>query len=274
MEDTLVDAARTLAVPQFKKAVDQWKDVVIPQDAAREEQGRYERRRLYVSPTLEGMVRVDGDLDPEAGQGLITALRAMVDSSARSGEGQDTRTPAQRRADALGELCRQWLDGSERPTVGGERPHITVTMDIEALQRRAGRRCELDDAGHITTEAARRLACDASVSRVIMRGATEPLEVGRRTPVVPAPLRRAVVVRDRTCRFPGCGRPQSWCDAHHVRHWADGGETALGNLLLLCRPHHRMVHFGFGIKMVQGEPVFFRPDGTVLEERGPPVAGR
>ena len=270
VEEVLVDAARSLPLPQLRRAVEHWREAVAPEGAERHERERWERRRLHVSPTLAGMVRVDGDLDPEGGQGLITALRAVMDASVRSGEGEDPRTPAQRRADALGEVCRQWLDRSDRPTVGGERPHLTVTVDLPVLEARAGRTCELDDAGRVTAEAARRLACDASVSRVITRGGSVPLEVGRRTPVVSPGLRRAVVVRDGTCRFPGCGRPRSWCDAHHAVHWADGGETNLSNLVLLCRPHHRMVHQGFGVKMVDGEPAFVRPDGSQLEERGPP----
>ena len=103
-----------------------------------------------------------------------------------------------------------------------------------------------------------------------MNGRSEPVDVGRRTPVVPASMRRAVVVRDRQCRFPGCDRPQSWCDAHHVVHWADGGSTSLSNLILLCRRHHRMVHGRFRLGMVESRPVFFRPDGSILEDRAPP----
>ena len=84
-------------------------------------------------------------------------------------------------------------------------------------------------------------------------------------------LRRAVVVRDGGCRFPGCTRPHGWCDAHHVLHWTDGGETKLSNLVLLCRPHHRSVHEGgFGLAMADGVPVFRRPDGSVLQDRRAP----
>jgi hypothetical protein len=163
--------------------------------------------------------------------------------------------------------------------VGGERPHISITVDLATLEGRLptpGSGAELEDAGPISSEAARRMACDASVSRVITRGSSEPLDVGRRTQVVPAGIRRAVVVRDRGCRFPGCDRPRGWSDAHHVVHWAHGGDTALSNLVLLCRRHHRLVHHGFGLEMANGSPRFFRPDGTVLEdgsaleERGPP----
>src|SRR5439155_11644695 len=211
------------------------------------------RRRLHVSPTLEGMVRVDGDLDPENGEMLITALRSVQDAAARLQP--DPRAPAQRRADALGEICRRWLNSADRPVVAGERPHVVVTVDLKALEGVPGSRCKLDDAGPISPETARRWACDASVARVIMRGTSEPLDVGRRTPVVPAALRRAVVLRDERCRFPGCTRPHPWCDAHHVTHWADGGQTALANLVLLCRPHHRLVHEGgFSLQMADGKP--------------------
>ena len=94
-------------------------------------------RRLHASVSLLGMVRVDGDLDPETGESLLTALRAVLDAEARSGAADD-RTPAQRRADALGEICRQWLDLAERPTVAGERPHVTVTVDADTLASRRG----------------------------------------------------------------------------------------------------------------------------------------
>jgi 5-methylcytosine-specific restriction endonuclease McrA len=79
-----------------------------------------------------------------------------------------------------------------------------------------------------------------------------------------------VAARDRRCRFPGCDRPQTWCDAHHVVHWARGGPTSLANLVLLCRRHHRLVHDRFALAVEDGRPVFRRPDGSVLEDRAPP----
>ncbi len=96
--------------------------------------------------------------------------------------------------------------------------------------------------------------------------------MGRKTPVIPAAIRRAVIARDKTCRFGGCGRPASWCDVHHIRHWAEGGETSLANCVLLCRRHHHLVHEdGFSVEMTDGVPVFRRPDGSVIEDnRAPP----
>jgi hypothetical protein len=216
------------------------------------------------------MVRVDGHLDPETGETLLTALGSVLDAEARSRKDEDSRSPAQRRADALGEICRQWLDRGDRPQVAGERPHVTVTVPLNALRGEAPG-AELDHAGVVTARVAQQLACDASVQRVVLSPRSEPLDVGRRTSVVPPALRRAVVVRDRHCRFPGCDRPATWCDAHHVVHWARGGPTSLGNLLLLCRRHHRLVHErGFRLTMIDGRPAFSRPDGSGLEDRGPP----
>jgi hypothetical protein len=96
----------------------------------------------------------------------------------------------------------------------------------------------------VIAETVRRVACDASVSRVEVGAAGEPVNVGRASRTIPSALRRALVVRDGGCRFPGCDRPPEWTDGHHVRHWADGGETTLQNLVLLCRRHHRAVHEG------------------------------
>lgn len=268
-EGALIEAARSMAFGELRRVIETWRAAADPDGATDEEERRHERRRLDVCPEPDGTVRVVGELDAEDGQGLITAIRAQMDAETRASRGPDPRTPTQRRADALAEICQQWLASRERPNVGGERPHVVVTMDLETLVERAGNG-DLDDAGSITPDTARRLACDADITRVITRGASEPLELGRRTKVVPPGLRRAIAIRDRGCRFPGCGRPSGWCDAHHVRHWADGGETSLANLVLLCRPHHRAIHRGFGVRMMDGRPVFSRPDGSPIADRAPP----
>jgi hypothetical protein len=228
----------------------------------------HDRRRLHVSPTVFGLVRIDGDLDPETGETVVTALRSCVDAELRSPDPEDRRTPPQRRADALGEICRRWLDSTERPQLRGERPHVTVTVDLQTLGGRAGGRSDFEHVGPVPPETVRRLACDAAFTRVLTMGRSEPLDVGRKTAVVPAPMRRAVIVRDGGCRFPGCDRPPPWCDAHHVVHWADGGRTALANLLLLCRRHHRLIHQGFRVETIDGRTVFRRPDGTIIEAVG------
>jgi hypothetical protein len=273
-EPLLIQAARNLPVRQLQSTVAHWSAKVDARAAQDRAKRLRRRRRLRVCPVISGMVRIDGELDPETGQTVMTALRAVTDAWSRSPSGEP-RTPDQRRADALGEICRQHLDRSDRPTVAGERPHLVVTVGLDRLSGGEGS-AELEEAGLVPAEVARKISCDASVSRVVVSGRSEPLDVGRRTPVVPPALRRAVVVRDGGCRFPGCDRPPPWCDAHHVQHWADGGETKLANLILLCRPHHGLAHDGFRVDMVEGTPVFFRPDGSRLDglveaaDRAPP----
>jgi Domain of unknown function (DUF222) len=276
-EAALVEAAKTKSVEELRRVVSDWVQSVDEQKPDRAEILRA-RRALDVCPTPTRMVHVQGALDPEGGETLLTALQARVDADLRASGGMDLRSPAQRRADALVELARWYLDSRERPSISGERPHLTVKVDLQALREvavsPAGRspgRSEFDHGGAVDPQTARRMACDASVTRVVMAGPSEPLEVGRRTAVVPASLRRAVALRDKKCRFPGCHRPHTWCDAHHVKHWADGGETGLHNLVLLCRPHHRLVHEGgFGLQMVERRPVFRRPEGSVIEDGRPP----
>ena len=225
-EGLLVSQARSLSSRVFPVAVAHWRRLADP-DGAQADAGRgFERRRLCVSPTWGGMVRVDGDLDSESGATVISALASLADPGAL--DPQDGRSPQQRRADALVEICRRHLDSSDRPMVGGERPHLLVTVDLDTLEGRGGSLVDLD-TGPVTLEAVRRLACDAVVSRVVFQGGSEPLEVGSRTRVVPAALRRALSVRDRGCTHPGCDVPARWCDAHHHVHWAQGGTTSLAN---------------------------------------------
>ena len=148
---------------------------------------------------------------------------------------------------------------------------MTVTVDARALADGRSGAGDLGHVGAVDAAVALRLSCDASLMRVVMAGPSQPLDVGRRTPIVPPAIRRAVILRDRTCRFPGCDRPHTWCDAHHVVHWTEGGSTSLQNLLLLCRRHHGMIHRreGFRLNLEDGVPIVRRWDGTVLENDVP-----
>ncbi|HEX6301849.1 MAG TPA: DUF222 domain-containing protein, partial [Acidimicrobiia bacterium] len=149
-----------------------------------------------------------------------------------------------RRADALGDLGRAFLDGCQTPIVGGERPHINIHVDMPALQGQSGGIHETGDGYVLDPFAVSQLACDATISRIVFGPDSEVLDVGRKTRVIPAGLRRAVVARDRHCVAPGCGRSTRWCDVHHIIWWIDGGETVIDNLCLLCRFHHTQVHLG------------------------------
>ena len=265
-EDFLVELATTRTGSEFNHAAAALANSI---DDLREQRAshRWRRRQLRVSARLDGMVALQGLLDPESGETVITALSGLIDQERKSGYNpRDFRSPGQRRADALTEICRSHLERGDASSVGGERPHMSVLVDLQTLQGRAGGIAELGRTGAvITPEQARRLACDAAISRIITNGESQPLDVGRTTRTIPAGIRRAVVARDRSCRWPGCGRPHRWCDVHHVRHWVEGGETSLGNLILTCRPHHRYLHeAGYRITGPLTSPTFLHPNGTPI----------
>jgi len=108
--------------------------------------------------------------------------------------------------------------------------------------------------------AARRIACDAELTAMSLDANLVPLDVGRCTYLVTGGLRTALTARDRGCAFTGCGRPPGWCHAHHIQHWADGGSTALNNLVLLCGHHHRLIHHGgWVVSLGEDEHPWFTP---------------
>jgi hypothetical protein len=119
-----------------------------------------------------------------------------------------------------------------------------VTADLDTLAGKPAGAGVLNWEQLVPAETVRRLACDCSVTAIVTGPDGEPLGVGRARRTIPAPMRRAIMLRDKHCRFPGCDRPVAWTDAHHLWHWVDGGPTALWNVWLCCRPHHRLVHEG------------------------------
>jgi Domain of unknown function (DUF222)/HNH endonuclease len=173
-----------------------------------------------------------------AGETFMTALDALMPPPGET----DTRTVSQRRHDALEDLSRSYLEGTETPEVGGEKPHLNVHVDLDALQGLAGGLHETETGHVLSVDTIRQLACDASVSRIVFGPKSEILDVARKTRVIPAGLRQAVIARDRHCTYSGCDRSARWCDVHHIIFWADGGETVLDNLCLLCRYHHTLIH--------------------------------
>jgi hypothetical protein len=169
------------------------------------------------------------------------------------------RTAAQRDADALVELARRALNDGELPTEGGECPQVVVTVSLPVLQGRIGT-AQLAFGGPINADAARRIACDSGVIPVVLGSRGEPLDIGRASRTVPAAIRRAVVLRDGGCAFPGCSVPARWCDIHHIVHWVDHGPTSLSNCVTLCGRHHRLLHHShWRIEMADGIPEFHPP---------------
>ena len=148
-----------------------------------------------------------------------------------------------RRADALGRIAESFLQHGSEALNPGDRQQIVVHVDVETLRDGGAGRCELEDGPSLAVETVRRLACDASVVSIVENEQGEPLNVGRKTRTIPPAIRRALNARDRGCRFPGCSNAR-YVDAHHIHHWAQGGETKLSNLIQLCKFHHRQVHEG------------------------------
>jgi hypothetical protein len=237
----LVDRASDLSMSDTTRMIEFWRAAADREAFARDAEHLHQRRRLHLSKTLGGMVRLDGELDPEGGEAVMTALQSLVEPA--NLDHDDTRSQPQRRADALVELCVDHLNHGQVPLSGGRRPHLNLTTTKEALQGDQTP-AVLDSGALITPEAARRIACDAALTRITQDGG-HTLDVGRTTRTIPPAIRTALIARDKGCTHPGCGRPHRWCDAHHITHWAHGGDTSIDNLVLLCRRHHRMAHEEF-----------------------------
>src|SRR5690606_22602203 len=178
-------------------------------------------------------------------------------------------TFAQKRADALLRMADQALAKSKAesaPAAPSDRFQVIVHLNAGAGAK--DNACTVEHDGHhlpLSHLAMRRLACDATLLPVVEDGEGNVLNIGRRSRVVPPAMRRALQLRDQTCRFPGCCEAR-WVDAHHVVHWCEGGETRLDNLLLLCRRHHRLVHAeGYQIALNAARRFeFHRPGGELL----------
>ncbi|WP_027344582.1 HNH endonuclease signature motif containing protein [Hamadaea tsunoensis] len=173
-----------------------------------------------------------------AGGDLAGRLDGAVDDA-----GRDTRTAAARRADALTYLCAQALMDGNLPESGGERPQLVVTLSWEQLRTKYGYGI-LDTGDLLTPETVRRLSCDAKIIPAVLGGEGQILDVGRARRLIDGSLRRALVLRDRGCAWPGCDRPPRWSEGHHIVSWQDGGPTSLDNSVLLCGYHHREIHRG------------------------------
>jgi hypothetical protein len=172
---------------------------------------------------------------------------------------KDPRSPARRRADALVELSEQALNRGDLPTVAGERPRVTVAIGLDDLRDGTGHGT-LNTGAPISVETARRIACDASVIPIVLGSDSEPLDVGRASRTIPIGIRRAVVARDVGCVHLDCDATVQRCEVHHVRHWANGGATAVNNLVLLCPHHHWTIHHdNWQITFIQGIPHVIPP---------------
>jgi hypothetical protein len=236
--DVLVtEAAADTDTAGLRSVVDNYAHAVASDSLTAREERAWRTRRLNVTRTPDDGAVLEAKLDKVGAEIVLTALAPLA---VPHGE-QDERTPEQRRADALVELARRSLDQGGLPETGGVRPHVTVVVDLPTLLGEQGApAAQLDRLGAISGEAARRLACDAGVCRVITNGRSQILDAGRSTRTVTPAQRRALAVRDGGCVK--CRAPVGWCEAHHLVFWTDFGPTDLDNLILLCWGCHRDVH--------------------------------
>jgi hypothetical protein len=247
VEAVMLEVGRAVDAGSLSGFATRVRQAIDPDGALADAERAHQRRWLSTATTIDGMVSIDGLLDGESGAVLLTALAA---ATAPRGP-EDHRSAGQRRADALVEICGHALDTGKSPVSGGVRPHLLVTTPLAAVVGRkrtsppgprSTESAELPWTGPLTDQAVRRMSCDAQITRVVIDPPSQPLDVGRSTRTVPVHLRHALIVRDRGCVAEGCDRPPAWTEAHHIVHWAEGGSTSLGNLVLLCRHHHRKVH--------------------------------
>ena len=285
-ETEMVTAARTLNPRDLRRLGRAITDRLDTDGPAPDEDAALTRQEFWLTPTTLGAasaVRFGGLLANENAELLHTLVDAAAKPRSTPTGEPDPRTLAQRRADALTIVLRAAAaSGGEIPTHGGIKPHLTVTVPLAALTS-AGPNHPAAAADHTQTQAdeqapllgdlcfghglspgaARRLACDAGIIPIVLGTHSEPLDVGREHRLVTPAIRRALITRDRGCIIPGCGAPPGHCDAHHIIHWADGGETTILNLVLVCPAHHRAIHRGtWTITVTNGQPHATRPDWT------------
>ncbi|NJC84299.1 DUF222 domain-containing protein [Planosporangium mesophilum] len=269
-DEYLVGLAGEFGPKELTRLGERVLEVVAPEEAEaralaaleRAEERAYVGRELRLSPLPGGgRVRVAGWLDREAAAVVTAALDPLCAPGGFGADRGEPRTPGQRRADALVEVCRIACASGGLPDNGGDRPQVVVTVDYDTLRDQAGA-ATLDDGQPLSAAAARRLACDAAILPAVLDGAGQVLDVGRQQRLFTGPLRRALVLRDKGCAFPGCDRPPRWCEGHHVIHWADGGPTNRDNAVLLCGHHHRLIHHSdwrVTINPTDGHPDFTPP---------------
>ena len=256
-ETELLPLAKKFSPGKFFHQVQHYRHALDAKAYNDEQEQLAEERSLRVGTRQDGCVLISGVLDPVGGAAVRNALEPL----ARPSGAHDTRSREQRMADAL----------VERVT-GDARVNLQVTATIETLKALAGAAAgEMEFSFPLSSAAVQRLACDCSVTRVLLDQESLVIDVGRAKARLHGSLRKALNLRDRHCQWPGCERPASYCDGHHLVHWAHGGPTDLDNLVLLCKRHHRMVHEG-GWRLIKTDDdpiIVIAPTVTFGLPRGP-----
>ena len=242
-ETQLLEKAREFSVGRLWHFCHHLRHALDPEGFTAEQRRATEERSLKLSPCEDGALLIEGWLDSVGG----AALRSALEPLALPHGDHDERGREHRNADALVEIMTHAQDVGTLP----QRPHLQVTASLDTLRGLAGSPAgDMEYSLPVSAETVQRLACDGTITRVVLSPESVVIDVGRARRVVAGPTRRALAARDGHCRWPRCDRPASWSDAHHVIHWSKGGETDLSNMVLLCHRHHWMAHEG-GWQLVQ-----------------------
>ena len=206
---------------------------------------QYNKREVTYYYDHDGSLVIKGRLPAEQGALIVKALEMAMDArfnEAPAEQSPEEREPiAARRADALAEVAETYMNNNE--SSGSTADRYQVVVHVGADHDPAGDSAHIENGPGVTAVTSRRIACDSSIVWIKEDKHGEPLSIGRRSRQIPPPMHRALRARDKGCRFPGCTNTR-FVDGHHIEHWADGGETSLDNLVLLCRHHHHLVHEG------------------------------
>jgi hypothetical protein len=241
LEARLLRKAKALTVTRFKRLCLHARHEADAEGFLLEQQDGVEGARLEISGGYSGSVWLRAVLPTEAGAVVRTALEALAGKRGP----EDERKREVRLAHALVELCEHGMDGGLAPRRGGVRPHLQVTTTLETLLAQPGAPAgELEFSLPVSAKTVQRVACDCTVTRVLLDADSVVIDVGRGKRIVSPSGRRALHARDQHCQWPGCDRPGSWCTPHHLLSGASGGTSDLSNQLLLCWRHHWMVHEG------------------------------
>ncbi len=240
-ETALLKKACENSPGKFHHICRHYRHAADPKGYAAAEADLVENRSLRMSTADDGAVFLSCILDPAGGAAVRSALEPLAH---RSGAGDD-RTYDRRMADALIDLSMHALDNGLVPQNASQRTHLQVTTSLETLLGLDGApAAEMEFSLPISAKTVERLACDCSVTRILLGSDAMVIDVGRAKRVISGPQRKALNARDGGCVWPGCDRPASWTSGHHLVHWIRGGPGDLENLTLLCYRHHWMVHEG------------------------------
>jgi len=268
-EDYLLMIAEHGTAQHVEKLVRAFRRCRDAEELSREAR-QQQARRVSFRHDDDGSLVLTCHLPAEAGELVMKALDLALESLPAEGVPAGTYsqkvTFSARRADALARVAESFVAHQAVECPGTDRHQVVVHVAAETLRNRKAGCCEFEHGSSMAAETARRLSCDASIVALVENDDGEPLNVGRKTRTISAPLRRLLTARDKGCRFPGCANAR-YVDAHHIEHWANGGETKPSNLVSLCRFHHRAVHEG-GIQIQildDGALRFVKANGQAID---------